>query len=226
MLNKADARRIRAALVCAPAEALPFEPNSLDLIFCVNAAHHFSNLTKFFPDRRLLLRRGGRIAIFGLDPHAKGTEWYQYEYFSGVREQDLARYLPHAQLRRLMTGAGFRNVGTNLAEHIQKRFAGEDVLNDPFLAANVRWDAQHSTKCQRVSVYYAELNTRGSLPFPLFGKLCVSLRETNRADLASTSLLSSNSFNHCGKPRNQLPFFRELGPHNPICHSASAMRSS
>ena len=133
MLNKAGARGNRAALVCAPAEALPFEPNSVDLIFCVNAVHHFSNPEKFLRDSRLLLRSGGRIAIFGLDPHAEGTEWYHYEYFPGMREKDSARCLPHAQLRRFMNGAGFRNVATDLAEHLHKRFVGEDVLNDPFL---------------------------------------------------------------------------------------------
>ncbi len=133
MLNKARARRNRASLVCAPAEALPFSPNSVYLIFCVNALHHFSHPEKFLQESRRLLRTGGRVAIFGLDPHARGTEWYLYEYFAGVREKDLARYMPHAQLRRLMIEAGFQNVSTDLAEHIQKTFVGEAVLNDPFL---------------------------------------------------------------------------------------------
>jgi ubiquinone/menaquinone biosynthesis C-methylase UbiE len=74
MLEKARARATKAALVCASAENIPFPASSFDLIFCVNAFHHFSDPKKFPRVGRVLLRKGGRLAIFGLDPHAPGTD--------------------------------------------------------------------------------------------------------------------------------------------------------
>ncbi len=133
MLHKASALRSRASLVCARAEALPFPPEWFDLIFCVNAFHHFSDPEKFLRDSKLLLGTRGRIAIFGLDPHARGTQWYQYEYLPGLREKDLARYTPHEKVKKLLLRAGFQQVETDLVEHIHKTFAGEAVFGDPFL---------------------------------------------------------------------------------------------
>jgi ubiquinone/menaquinone biosynthesis C-methylase UbiE len=110
MLRAACASDLRALLVCASAESLPFASHCIDLLFCVNAFHHFSNPERFLRDSRVLLRTGGRLAIFGLDPHGPNTEWYLYDYFPGVREMDLLRYPDHEQLKRLITEAGFRNV--------------------------------------------------------------------------------------------------------------------
>lgn len=109
MLEKARRRVARAQLVCASAENIPFPGGSFDLIFCVNAFHHFSDPKKFLRDSRLLLRNGGQLAIFGLDPHAPNTDWYLCDYFPGVRAVDLKRYLPVAEVERLMAEAGFSN---------------------------------------------------------------------------------------------------------------------
>src|SRR5262249_57912699 len=62
------ARATRAALVCACAESIPFQARSFDLIFCINAFHQFTDPNKFLRNNRLLLRNGGRLAVFGLDP--------------------------------------------------------------------------------------------------------------------------------------------------------------
>jgi len=133
MLQKARSKAPRAALVCARAEQLPFSCNSLDLIFCVNAFHHFSDANKFLRDARLLLRSEGQLAIFGIDPHAPETNWYLYDYFSGLREIDLQRFLPHAAIRRALAEAGFHDAVTKTVERIQKTYSGQEVLGDPFL---------------------------------------------------------------------------------------------
>jgi SAM-dependent methyltransferase len=133
MLEKARLRVAGAQLVCASAENIPFPGGSFDLIFCVNAFHHFSDPRKFLRDSRLLLRNGGQLAIFGLDPHAPNTDWYLYDYFPGVRGVDLTRCLPVAEVKRLMAEAGFSNAFGEPAERIQKTFTGEAVFQDPFL---------------------------------------------------------------------------------------------
>jgi len=56
-----------------------------------------------------------------------------YDYFPGVREKDLARYLPVTELKRLMAEAGFQNVFAETAEHMEKTFKGDAVFKDPFL---------------------------------------------------------------------------------------------
>jgi SAM-dependent methyltransferase len=133
MLEKARARATRAGFVCARAESVPFQARSFDLIFCLNAFHHFSGRKKFLQNSRLFLRSGGRLAIFGLDPHAPGTDWYLYDYFPGVREADLRRYLPKVEIKRLMSEAGFSDLSAEPAEHIQKTFTDDSVFQDPFL---------------------------------------------------------------------------------------------
>ena len=133
MLNKARRQAIGAALVGASAEGLPFSTNSIDLIFCVNAFHHFSDPEKFLKESASRLRRGGRLAIFGLDPHLRDIKWYVYEHFPGLKEKDLERYLPHEQIARMAAGAGFRRVYTRRVDRIQNTYLGEQVLRDPFL---------------------------------------------------------------------------------------------
>jgi SAM-dependent methyltransferase len=133
MLEKARARATRAGLVCASAEGIPFQARSFDLIFCVDAFHHFSNPKKFLRNSRLLLRNGARLAIFGLDPHAPGTDWYLYDYFPGVRVADLRRYSPTIEIKRLMAEAGFNHLSAEPAERIRKIFTDDSVFQDPFL---------------------------------------------------------------------------------------------
>ena len=81
----------------------------------------------------MLLRNGGRLAIFGLDPHAPGTDWYLYDYFPGVRVADLRRYSPTVEIKRLMAEAGFNDLSAEPAEPIQKTFTDGSVFQDPFL---------------------------------------------------------------------------------------------
>jgi SAM-dependent methyltransferase len=133
MLDRARAKAAAAALVCASAEYLPFSSGSVDVIFCVNSFHHFSDPEKFLRGGRLLLRNAGCLAIFGLDPHVPEIKWYLYEHFPGLREKDLQRYIPHVEIACLMSKAGFHNVFTKRAERIQKTYWGKEVFSDPFL---------------------------------------------------------------------------------------------
>ena len=73
----------------------------------------------------------GRLAIFGLDPHAPGSDWYLYDYFSGVRDTDQARYLPTREIGRLMAQTGSWKIIAEPAEHIQKTFEGQASIFQP-----------------------------------------------------------------------------------------------
>lgn len=133
MLARARSKLDRVPLVCAPAERLPFHPKSFNLVFCVNAFHHFRDPKKFLGHCAQQLRVGGRLAIIGLDPHLPQTKWYLYDFFRGTREIDRKRFLPHAEIHRLMAEAGFQKITTVTAEHLKTTLVGRQVLGDPFL---------------------------------------------------------------------------------------------
>jgi len=95
----------------------------MDFIFCVNAFHHFSDPKRFLRNARSLLRKTGRLAIFGLDPHEPEMKWYFYDYFPVLREIDLKRFVPHKEIVSMMTEAGFHKIVTRPVERIS-----EDIL--------------------------------------------------------------------------------------------------
>lgn len=60
----ANARRISNMLTArASADALPFPDESLDLVCCRLAAHHFPDLEAFVREVRRVLKKGGRFAL-------------------------------------------------------------------------------------------------------------------------------------------------------------------
>ncbi len=121
------------SLVCGQASELPFAETSLDLIFCVNAIHHFDRKQDFIVQARQALRSGGSLAIIGMDPHSGKDNWYLYRYFEGTYESDLARYPSTGSIATWMTQAGFVQVSCGVAERIRRSLTGREVLQSPFL---------------------------------------------------------------------------------------------
>jgi ubiquinone/menaquinone biosynthesis C-methylase UbiE len=72
MLEKARARATKAALVCASAENIPFPASSFDLIFCVNAFHHFSDPKKFLRVAEYCSERAAGSQFLVLIPMPQG----------------------------------------------------------------------------------------------------------------------------------------------------------
>ena len=122
-----------AALLAADAHALPFDGPAFDLVACVNALHHFGDPRRFVERAATLLRGGGALVIVGMDPGAGRDHWYLYDYFPESLPADLARYPPHAAIRRWMQDAGLERVTTRVAQRIQHVSHGVEVLEDPIL---------------------------------------------------------------------------------------------
>ncbi len=132
----AEARRLAGglALIQGAAEELPWHSASFDLVFCVNALHHFNRPAAFVAEARRLLRPGGGLVIVGMNPHAGRDEWYLYDYFEGVREADLARFPSAGMMVDWLAATGFDSITwRGAAEHIWASQAGRAVLNDFFL---------------------------------------------------------------------------------------------
>lgn len=129
MIQRAQAQG-NTRLVRGTATALPFAAQSLDLVYCVNAFHHFPEPRRFLAEAKRCLAPQGVLAVIGMDPHAGVDRWSIYDYFEGTRELDLARFVAANELRTWLADAGFASSHTELAEHLDKRFDAEQALRD------------------------------------------------------------------------------------------------
>lgn len=119
-------------LINADAVHIPFKNNFFDLIFCVNAIHHFPDKEKFISECKRVLSSNGMLAVFGVDPHID-KDWYIYDYFDNVYENDLKRFSSNEFLKDLLIVENFVDIEVKIAEEIYHERIGKDVLNDPFL---------------------------------------------------------------------------------------------
>ncbi len=133
MLAQAREREVGARLVQADAGSIPLQSGVFDLVFSVNAFHHFADKQAYIAAAHRLLRPGGRLAILGSDPHGRERDWYVYHYFEGVYAADLQRFLPITEIAQLMQQQGFERLEHRVVESIRSRFAGREVFSDPFL---------------------------------------------------------------------------------------------
>ncbi len=133
MLQQARQRPEPVFLACGHANALPFADATFDLLFCVNAFHHFSDPRSFIVEARRLLRPGGALTIIGIDPHRGYDRWYIYEYFPGTYETDLRRFSSGGTVLDWMITAGFAQADWRVAERIEHTLVGRAVLQDPIL---------------------------------------------------------------------------------------------
>ena len=136
MLRKAAAPHPTIALVAGVANALPWRPESFDLVFCVNAFHHFDDLSEFVGGASRLLAPEGALAVMGMDPHAGGDHLYLYDYFPGTYETDLARYPSSGTIMDWMIRAGFSRVEWRVVETVRATGTGRRMLGESMLQKN------------------------------------------------------------------------------------------
>ncbi|MEK7808086.1 MAG: class I SAM-dependent methyltransferase [Chloroflexota bacterium] len=132
MLSQARQRNNTVPLTRGTAKQLPFESSLFDLVFCINALHHFDQPQNFIAESYRALRRGGALIAINIDPHNIGT-WCVYDYFKGTRETDLKRFPKIEGLKEWMRETGFKKIETRIADHVSSHKIGRDVLSDHFL---------------------------------------------------------------------------------------------
>jgi SAM-dependent methyltransferase len=128
MLVQAKMRLSGIPLIQGTAERLPWQSESFDRVFCINAFHHFPDKAAFLAEARRSLRRAGRILIVGLDPHSEVDQWYIYDYFKESLEIDRQRYPASNSLRAWMKDAGLRDCATQEVEHWTYRLPAREIL--------------------------------------------------------------------------------------------------
>lgn len=132
MLKIAAAEHKKLFLTNADACRLPFLKNTFDMIFCINAIHHFLNKEKFISEAFESLTADGIICIYGVDPHIDKS-WYVYEYFDNVYEKDLIRFPSLSETKRLCEMIGLHIEEQKIVEEIYSERVGKEVFLDPFL---------------------------------------------------------------------------------------------
>lgn len=174
MLQEARQHGIRCALVGGNASHLPFAATTFDIVFCVNAIHHFRSVSRFIAEARRVLRAGGRLAIVGIDPQACRDNWYVYRYFEGVYEYDLQRFPTWTTVEAEMKVEGFESIQWQVIEHSSTDKYGREVFTDPFLQKHsssqlaLLSDEAYRAGVQRIEAALAKAESVGEvLVFPM-----------------------------------------------------------
>jgi ubiquinone/menaquinone biosynthesis C-methylase UbiE len=128
MLRKAAEHQGRFSLIRGDASLLPFREKSFDMVFCVNALHHFANPLGFIIESHKLLKPNGALAVIGMNPHTDRDKWFIYDCFPGTREADIKRYPSPGTITDWMISAGFGEVRWQVAERIRNDRHGNEVL--------------------------------------------------------------------------------------------------
>lgn len=133
MLSQAYSQNQEMRLAQGKASNLPFGGHTFDLVYCVNAIHHFSQPRAFIAEARRALRPGGALGIIGMDPRGHRDDWYIYRYFPGTFEIDLERFPSWETILDWIAELGFHDITQRLVEHIHDPKTGTAVLDDPYL---------------------------------------------------------------------------------------------
>ncbi len=133
MLRKAQDKLCESRLLRADAHRIPLESESMDLLYCVNALHHFTDPSAVIAETARVLRKSGTLAVVGMDPQRDGDQWYLYDFFPGTLETDKARYPSTQQIASWMKGSGLSETRSRAAARIRNSTRGEGVFADPIL---------------------------------------------------------------------------------------------
>lgn len=84
------------------AEEIPLEDASIDGIICTLASHHFHDLSVSFQEMRRVLKEGGKIVLFTLDPRLCEEECWLFDYFGPVLDGAYRIHPPVKELSQLL----------------------------------------------------------------------------------------------------------------------------
>jgi ubiquinone/menaquinone biosynthesis C-methylase UbiE len=135
-------------LVCGSADSLPLAGKAFDLIFVVNAIHHFEDKQGFIDQSSRLLNSDGALALVGLDLSSAIGHTVIYDYFPGALEIDQARFPSWAEIEVWMGQAGLNVQPLRTVEHVRYEKRGAAILDDHFIQRHGTSQFMHMTDRQ------------------------------------------------------------------------------
>jgi len=174
MLQQARAKDGASRLVQGTASMLPLRSQSFDLVFCINAIHHFDRPQDFVRDALRLIRPGGALAVSGMNPRAGRDRWYLYDYFPRTIEIDRRRYPSAGSIVDWMDSAGFGRSEWRIPHRIVHKVMGQEIFTDPALQKHgtsqlaLLTDEEYAAGIERIKSAIAQAETKGeSLQFEI-----------------------------------------------------------
>ncbi len=113
MIEQARAKFPALRFLCGDVTNLPFDSQTFDGAFAIQALHHVRKKEVFLSEVRRVLRKSGCIAIHSCSHQQMRSFWY-YHYFPKGLEVDLARIPDSGEIASLLEIAGFSNIGTEI----------------------------------------------------------------------------------------------------------------
>ncbi|MBN1266038.1 MAG: class I SAM-dependent methyltransferase [Anaerolineales bacterium] len=133
MLQCAYSRMKNLHLYRSTARFLPFQAGSINLLYVVNAFHHFKDPAGFLREAWRVLTEGGILSVIGNDPMHPQYQWYIYDWFPGTYPRDLERFECWSYLKQWASETGFSRLQKRTLHTIEECSFGREVFDNPFL---------------------------------------------------------------------------------------------
>ena len=167
MLSKANTPESSYHLIQGRSDHLPIKKKSIDLIYCVNAIHHFDNPEQFIKDCKTILTQHGILVIISMNPHSSQDDWFIYDYFEGTLEKDLKRFPSPSDVEKWLFKAGFTEVSFEVGERLQNRIFGEDIFpipKDYTSQLSLLTDKEYKTGVKRIQDFIDSSYSKNEIP--------------------------------------------------------------
>ena len=128
MLNIAKSKNITAEFIHSNAESFNLEDESVDLLVCNFAFHHFENKQKCLSKIYSELKRGGVATFKNIEPECM-KEWWVYKYCPETLYEDMFRFWPKDLLVYELEKSNFKNITVKREYYEKKRPIKELVEN-------------------------------------------------------------------------------------------------